>query len=117
MYLSKPEKGFCISVLYVNKKDLNIDELKEISSLDKKADLNLEVNICDYEKSKIEEENLAKAMRSGYDKLIFDEDEVEGIKETIEKLIDRRAKEIKSEDMGILILDDEAIEKNKITES
>lgn len=122
MYLSKPEGGFCIPVLYINKDELNISRFKDINKEweDKKIDylrydaedrysennIDLEVKDENYNISEDERNNC----------LIFDVDECESGEEIKKSIIDRRINEVEAESVGVLILDGEDVEDSNYSD-
>lgn len=108
MYLSKPIDGFCVPVLYVEKEYLNINELKDIKTMDydnsiffrsenlKDSDYTKKLNVSN--KDGIEYEKISE-------KLIFDEDENSNINELQENIMKRKVEEIDGKNLGLLILD------------
>lgn len=108
MYLSKPIDGFCVPVLYVEKEYLNINELKDIKTMDydngiffrsdnlRDSDYTKKSNVSN--KDGIEYEKISK-------KLIFDEDENSNTNELEENIIRRKVEEIDEKNLGLLILD------------
>lgn len=122
MYLSKPEGGFCIPVLYIKKDELNIRQLKNINK-------ELEVEDFDYFRNDFEDKYLKNKRNfqteewdfdnlsnEKNNRLTFDMDEpVEGefIKQSI---VDRKISELGAESVGVLILDGEDIEDSNFSD-
>lgn len=117
MYLSKPEEGFCIPVLYINRKELDISNLLDID----KVSENYEMNYLgkefyndlpdNKEESLIKDEVLNAPRGEENDRLIFDTDEGDEKNESLESLIERKINGADSEGFGVLIFDGEPMEE------
>ena len=121
MYLLKPEEGFCIPVLYIKKEELDISRLEENNQLDNNERVNyLRGNIEDEqlsqdenkvnEQSKVDEEIINEEINN---RLVFNTDDGVEIEEIKQLPIERIIKEIKEDNVGVLILDGEDIEESK----
>ena len=121
MYLLKPEEGFCIPVLYIKKEELDISRLEENNQLDNNERVNyLRGNIEDEqlsqdenkvnEQSKADEEIINEEINN---RLVFNTDDGVEIEEIKQLPIERIIKEIKEDNVGVLILDGEDIEESK----
>ncbi|MGN0145000.1 MAG: hypothetical protein ACI398_08455 [Clostridium sp.] len=116
MYLSKPEEGFSIPVVYVSINELNIDELKDINTI--KADRKINYlkkdkefkdynyddiyHIDDKRGYGIDDEKECKVEEKVKNRLLFDTDEGE----IDESIINRENnEETETESGGLLILD------------
>ena len=107
MYLSKPEEGFSMPVIYVSINELNINELKNIDTIKKEVKVkdDIKVNYLN------EDENFSNEKESE-DKLIFDIEE--NINEEIDEVASNREKILEeAESNGLLILDGDIVEENK----
>lgn len=107
MYLSKPEEGFSMPVIYVSINELNINELKNIYTIKKEVKVkdDIKVNYLN------EDENFRNEKESR-DKLIFDIEE--NINEEIDEATSNREKILEeAESNGLLILDGDIVEENK----
>ena len=107
MYLSKPEEGFSMPVIYVSINELNINELKNIDTIKKEVKVkdDIKVNYLN------EDENFRNEKESR-DKLIFDIEE--NINEEIDEATSNREKILEeAESNGLLILDGDIVEENK----
>lgn len=118
MYLSKPQEGFCIQVLYIKKEELDIAKLLDIDKSSEDDELNyLEKNLyhdlADNKEGLIIEDEILKEYRSEKnDRLIFDVDEDIENHELPDSLIDRKINEVGADSLGVLILDGDPMEEN-----
>lgn len=119
MYLSKPQEGFCIPVLYIKKEELDIAKLLDIDKSSEDVELNylgknLYHDLSDNNEGLIIEDEALNASRSEKnDRLIFDVDEDSENHEVPESLIDRKINELGAEALGVLILDGDPMEENQ----
>ena len=115
MYLSTPEFGFCMPVLYVKKDELDIGRLKDINKQweDEKRDY---LRCCSEDGYSnnidfgIKNENYDISGNKENDCLIFDVDECESGEEIKKYIVNRRVNEVESKSVGVLILDGEDVE-------
>lgn len=119
MYLSKPEKGFCIPVLYIKKEDLNISKLRDIKRTAEEEKSNhlengINYNYSDHKSDlKIKEENLYSTRGEKNDRLVLDADEDITDERLKEFIVNREINEMNSEDLGVLILDGDVMEESE----
>ena len=110
MYISKPEEGFCVPVLYIDKKELNIGEIKDISEYKKNIKIDNSTDNDDLRCSQDKENS--DIVTEKVDKLIIDNDE-EFNEEKIKDFISERKNKADKLESGVLILDAEIVEENE----
>ena len=108
MYLSKPEEGFSIPVIYVSINELSINELKNIDTKRKEVKVKNDIKV-----NYLNEHESCRHEKENKDKLIFDiEDNIN------EEIIDdtktnRKNIPEEAQSNGQLILDGDIVEEDK----